>query len=99
MTLVSASALFLLYTHEEKQNHPSLAASAAAASEGSKDKEAHTHTRGHHTPIYDINIESKKFPKEVPVFIEVAKVGLCVLVELVELGGRWMDGGWMVVEV
>lgn len=93
MTLVSASALFLLYTHEEKQAHPSLAASAAAASGASQEKEVKT--RGHHTPIYDINIESKNFPKQVPVFIEVSKVGLCVLVEM---GGRWM-GGWKLVEI
>lgn len=47
---------------------PTTAAQNAAAGEQPSEAPAGQH---HHTPVYDIAIQNKNFPKEVPVFIEV----------------------------
>ncbi len=59
---VVAGGAGLLWAAQPAPAHNEAADTAAA------DKPSH-----HHRPVYDIDIQSKHFPKEVPAFIEVEK--------------------------
>jgi len=65
----AAAALLFIATQQERKP-------AAAAAGSGQPSSGNPSEHAQYRPVYDIEIEGKNFPEELPVFIEVAKVRL-----------------------